>query len=89
MRNAWKNHSVDTKNKMSKPKPNGFGEKISAARLGIKFSEEHIMQLTQANLENGLKRRGIKRQQSECPRCGKIGGNSQMKRYHFDNCKVI
>jgi hypothetical protein len=23
----------------------------------------------------------------ECPHCGKIGGNN-MKRYHFDNCKI-
>ena len=24
----------------------------------------------------------------ECPHCGKIGGNSQMKRWHFDQCKM-
>jgi hypothetical protein len=23
----------------------------------------------------------------ECPYCGKMGGNSNMKRWHFDNCK--
>ena len=23
-----------------------------------------------------------------CPHCGKVGGNSNMKRYHFDNCKL-
>lgn len=23
----------------------------------------------------------------ECPHCGKVGGKSAMKRYHFDNCK--
>ncbi len=25
--------------------------------------------------------------QVTCPRCSKIGGHSNMKRYHFDNCK--
>lgn len=24
----------------------------------------------------------------ECPHCGKIGGSNNMKRWHFDNCKV-
>ena len=24
-----------------------------------------------------------------CPHCGKVGGNSQMKRWHFDNCKEL
>jgi len=23
---------------------------------------------------------------SQCPHCGKSGGSSNMKRYHFDNC---
>jgi hypothetical protein len=32
-------------------------------------------------------RKGIPSKQVVCPHCGKIGGNSGMKRYHFDNCK--
>ena len=25
--------------------------------------------------------------QVECPHCGKVGGSTNMRRYHFDNCK--
>ena len=32
---------------------------------------------------------GFKRTQIMCPHCSKVGGNSQMKRYHMDNCKAI
>ena len=32
-------------------------------------------------------RRGKFYEKVECPHCGKIGGGSPMKRYHFDNCK--
>ena len=32
-------------------------------------------------------RKGKKQPVLECPHCGKIGGRSNMKRYHFDNCK--
>lgn len=84
---AGKVHKEETKEKMRKPKPEDFGQKISKARTGIKFSEEHLENLKKANIENGIKRKGIKRLQLTCPHCKKIGGNSQMKRYHFDNCK--
>jgi len=47
-------------------------ENISKGRKGIKFTEEHKEKL---------------RRKVECPHCGKIGGISQMKRWHFDNCK--
>ena len=80
-------HSTETKLKMKKPKPNGFSEKISEARTGIIFTEEHLANLKNANIENGLKRRGIKKDTLTCPHCNKVGGDSQMKRYHFDNCK--
>lgn len=34
--------------------------------------------------------KGIKynRNKIECPNCGRIGGSSNMKRYHFENCKL-
>lgn len=81
-------HSDETKDKMKKSKPDGFGEKVSKSRIGMQFSEEHMENLKKANIENGLKRRGIRRIKLVCPHCGKEGGNSQMKRYHFDKCKV-
>jgi len=33
--------------------------------------------------------KGVTQNKLTCPHCGKIGGNSSMKRYHFDNCKVL
>lgn len=32
---------------------------------------------------------GIKKEQVECPHCGKLGGKPAMIRFHFDNCKDI
>jgi hypothetical protein len=27
--------------------------------------------------------------QITCPHCGKIGGSTNMKRYHFEHCKTL
>jgi 5-methylcytosine-specific restriction endonuclease McrA len=62
-------------------------KKISVARTGMKFSENHINNLTEANIINGLKRRGIPHRKTTCTFCGKVGSLSGMKRYHFTNCK--
>ena len=32
---------------------------------------------------------GLKRPTGECPHCGKIGAISLLKRWHYDNCKVV
>lgn len=32
--------------------------------------------------------KGFKDELTTCPHCGKIGGKSAMKRYHFDNCRM-
>jgi hypothetical protein len=31
--------------------------------------------------------KGISKEQVACPHCGKSGGISAMKRWHFDNCR--
>lgn len=69
-------HSSDTK------------EKLSTAKLGVQFSDEHLRNLTIANQISGAKRKGMKQPTVECPHCHKIGGKSMMTRYHFANCKV-
>ena len=51
--------------------------KISATKLGKAFSEEHKAKLRKP------------KSTSQCPHCLKVGGNSSMTRYHFDNCKHI
>lgn len=30
-----------------------------------------------------------KRKKIECPHCRKVGDSTNMKRWHFDNCKII
>ena len=59
----------------------------SKNKIGIKFSETHLINLAEANRLNGLKRKGMPQPILICPHCNKSGGNI-MRRYHFDNCKL-
>ena len=61
---------------------------VSEGRKGIKFSAEHIDNLTQINKLNGMKRRGMTYPVVTCPHCGKQGAGGSMTRYHFTNCKL-
>lgn len=38
-------------------------------------------------IESGAASKGFKQREITCPHCGKTGANTNMKRYHFDNCK--
>ena len=60
---------------------------VSDARKGIKFSPDHINNLTAVNKLNGIQRRGMSYPVVTCPHCGKQGGGGGMARYHFDKCK--
>jgi hypothetical protein len=80
-------HCAETKAKMIAAKLNMSDEtkaKISAAKkgnqnmLGKSHSEE-----SKAKISASLKARP----KVECPHCQKIGSISNMKRWHFDNCK--
>lgn len=57
----------------------GDHKKFSEAHLGIPLSKEH---------RNGIRQalRGKAHNKVSCPHCGKIGGQSHMIRWHFDNC---
>lgn len=74
-------------NKGKKRKPNSkpvsaeTKAKMSASRLGSKRTAE-----TKAKMSAWQK--GVKKETTSCPHCGKVGGKSNMKRYHFDNCKI-
>jgi hypothetical protein len=66
--------------------------KMSNARKGIKHdphSAETIQKISDAKKGKPAWNKGIPSEQVICPHCGKIGGISNMKRYHFDNCNVI
>lgn len=34
-------------------------------------------------------KKGVAQPKRECPHCGLVGGNSNLKRYHFGNCKLV
>jgi group I intron endonuclease len=55
-------------------------EKLIAHNTGKKRSAESIAKQIE-------KRLGKKNEIVTCPNCGKLGGESLMKRYHFENCK--
>jgi len=53
--------------------------KMSAIKLGKKQTEE-------TKQKKSLSLTGFKHLNVICPNCGKQGGNTSMKRWHFDNC---
>ncbi len=73
--NLGKKLSKETKQKMRK------------ANIGKKLSKEHIEKIAKANKGQISNFKGISQECVQCPYCGKVGGNSGMKRWHFDNCK--
>jgi hypothetical protein len=54
--------------------------KISQKKKGVKLHHEIYKQ-------QGLTRMGYKHKLIKCPHCHKIGGETAMPRWHFDNCK--
>ena len=57
-------------------------EQIEQMRLratGVKQSEE-------TKIKRSKKLNGYQHKKVECPKCGKIGGITAMKRHHFDKC---
>lgn len=55
-------------------------------RTGIPHSKE-IKKLISERTSAALK--GVPKKRVTCPHCGKEGGEGNMKRYHFDNCKSV
>lgn len=47
------------------------------SREGYKHSEQTILKMKKPKTK------------LECPNCKKLGGSSQMKRWHFNNCKLL
>lgn len=68
-----KTHSDEAKRKIA--------ENTSKHQKGRVKSEEHRKKIGAAN-------KGKQHTVAECPHCGKAGGVSSMKRWHFDNCKL-
>jgi hypothetical protein len=50
------------------------------------LDKEKASQRLKARVRNGTHPNKIK---DTCPHCGKTGGHANMKRFHFDNCKLV
>lgn len=59
--------------------------RLSAAHTGKTLTDEHRAKLAAAKL--GTKRAPYP--SHTCPSCGTVGSGGSMKRWHFDNCKVV
>tara|TARA_B110000495_G_C22952444_1_gene557821 strand:+ start:571 stop:1155 length:585 start_codon:yes stop_codon:yes gene_type:complete len=96
------NHSLAAKRKMSEKKLNysaerkaDIGKRISDTLTGFKHSDE-----TKAKMAHHQKTRVRKKSSYdkasatfkamppiECPHCGKVGGVTGMRSWHFENCR--
>ena len=69
---------------------------ISRWNKGKKLSAEHCKNLSESHKgyvmaeetkqKKSLKMVGYKHKEVACPKCNTIGGETSMKRWHFDNC---
>lgn len=101
---GWR-HSLETINKLRKPKKNKEGYKkteeqkrrIGDANRGRKLppiSEETRQKRKKPKSEIFKKRvsdalMGVKKTQIQCPHCGVVGGVNIMQRHHFSNCEHL
>ena len=70
------------KGKKRKPLSKEHKQKISESEKGKKISDESRQKMS-------ISRRGIPKSKLICPYCSKEGGINNMKRWHFENCKVL
>lgn len=96
--NFGKTHSEDTKKKMSLKKKNislsdEHKKKISYSIQGEKngfYGKTHSKETKiLCGIKISEKTKGVKKKIITCPHCEKSGGSSQMKRWHFDNCRSL
>lgn len=96
-----KKHTDETRNKLSKfHKGKKLSEesrkKLSEYKKGKRLSDEHKRKVSESlkgrkvteetKMKLSKKQKGIREQKLECPHCKLVGGATNMKRYHFDNC---
>ena len=72
----------ERKRKISKKVKERLLDKTNHSMYGKSHSEETKQKMS-------LAQRGIKKRTLECPHCGKVGGEPQMKQWHFDKCKLL
>ena len=82
--------------KSRRPRTEDEKKKISEALKGRKLSQTHKENLRNAAIDfylnveerEKLSKRLLDAPRITCPHCSHIGSVSNMKRYHFDNCKL-
>lgn len=87
-------HSAERRAKNSKsqiglvrgPHSTAHKEKIRQSNLG-KYHPPNTAAQKAATVERNKKRKGTPQKTCVCPQCGKVGSISNMKRWHFNNCK--
>jgi len=78
-----KKHSEETKHKISESK---IGRKVSEeTKKKMSDTKQNVSEETRNKLRKAKK--GISMRKINCPYCNKIGGISQMRQWHFENCK--
>ena len=82
-------HSAESRKKISesnmgKTHSDETKKKIGEAGMGRKHSAE-----TRAKMSKSQQGKRKPHERITCPHCNKTGGNSNMKRWHFTNCKEI
>jgi hypothetical protein len=91
-----KTHSTLTKQKLSilaskqwsgVKKTEEHRQKIREANTGVPFSEERKRKISESKRGKPSWNSGKVYDKVVCPHCGVIGSGSNMKRWHFENCK--
>lgn len=85
-------HTEETRKKIKAARANQVTTdktraKMSNTRKGQKLTWDLKNTTLEANEKRSKKMTGIPKAKSKCPHCGKEGGEPQLARWHFDNCK--
>jgi len=78
-----------TGRKLSTESLEKMAKSISAATRGIPKSEQHKKNMRKPKTQEHKNNLKGPRERIECPHCKNVGGISQMKRWHFYNCKLF
>lgn len=87
VKESWKDPKRKQKQKLAlvgKLLSEDHKNKISESHKGKKLTEEQKQKIREANIGRKYTQESI-----TCTKCGKTGGKSGMRRYHFENCKLL
>ena len=90
---SGKKHSQETKDKISASTKGRISNKKGITGIYL-HSEETKNKMSAAKIgrtRSEEERISMRKPKSKCicPHCGQLGGSNNMKRWHFDNCKIF